>query len=97
MENSAGLTAPQGQKTPTIDSVRSELRNAIFWMVWRRNLGEINGNSDQLKEAQQRACSFVEFGSRSGLFDQEEANTWLDCLLRGVGSVAEVMQKYGEI
>lgn len=76
-------------KPVTVDSVRDELRNAIFWTVFQGGPWDTKAQQD----LRQRACAFAEFGVRAGLMGQEEGNEWLDAVW-GRKTLAEVGEKY---
>lgn len=65
---------------PTVDSVRMELRRAIFLACFHATHAKIIGDAAHKNTCQQGACSFAEFGVLSGLFSTEEGNEWLDVI-----------------
>lgn len=82
-------------KEPTIESVRKELRAAIFWTGFHAEAAKIEGNASRETTCRQGTCGFVEFGVNSGLLTVEEGNEWLDGIWRREGkAVGLVWMKY---
>lgn len=78
---------------PTVDSIRDELRQAIFWTQFQAGGYEMQGQKEQHHVMQQGACAFVEFGTRTNLLTPEEGNDWLDAIW-GRQVPAKVLLKY---
>lgn len=77
----------------SIDDVRKELRNAIFWTNFQVSAAEVNNNESRIELCRQGASSFAEFGVRAGLIPIDEGNDWLDAIW-GRKTPAEVALKY---
>ncbi len=65
---------------PTIEKIREEVRNAVYWTLFRGLAGEIEGRSEDKGIAQNRACFMLEFGVNCKLITPVEANEWLDAV-----------------
>lgn len=59
-----------------LDSVREQLRKAIYYVSYQKWGAE----PERIQTLNQGACSFAEFGVRSGLIDPTEGNEWLDAI-----------------
>lgn len=77
----------------SIDEIRKELRNAIFWSNFQVSAAEVNNDKSRIDLCRQGASSFAEFGVRSGLISLDEGNEWLDAIW-GRKVPAEVALKY---
>ncbi len=76
-----------------IDEIRGELRDAIFWSSFQSSGYMYESDPQKAAIMNHTASMFVEFGKRSGLFNEEEANDWLD----GIQSrrpLADILFKY---
>jgi MOSC domain-containing protein YiiM len=78
---------------PTLDSVREELRTAIFQCIFYRTGFEIEQRNEEKEIAQQRACGFITFVVQSGLITPDEGNEWLDAVWERQ-PLAKVSMKY---
>lgn len=74
---------------PTIDSVRKEIREAIFWTIFQATDLIAPGGKDL---GQQKAIGHIEFAARACLISSDEANEWLDAVWDRK-SLAEVSSK----
>lgn len=79
----------------TVDSVRTELRRAIFWVSFMSTGMEIEQRTEEQKNACVTAQNLATFGVNAGLFTPEEGNEWLDAIY-GRKLLAEVATKYLE-
>ncbi len=65
---------------PTVDSIRDELRRAIFGCIFGAAGLGIEHRKTEQGESQQKACAFAAFGARTGLLTEDEGNDWLDAV-----------------
>jgi hypothetical protein len=81
---------------PTVDSIRKELRGAIFDCAFWTTGFDIEGRKEEAEIGRQKACAFVVFGVNMKLFTPIEGNDWLDVIWdRNPDlSLADVSKKY---
>jgi hypothetical protein len=77
----------------SIDSIREELRRAIFWSAFQATAHKIEGQKDAELGLTQKACGFTEFGVATKLFAPAEGNDWLDAIW-GRKTLASVALQY---
>lgn len=80
-------------KEPTIESVRDEVRQAVYWTLFRGLAAEADGHENLKDFSQQRAIFMLEFGVNAGLLTADEANEWLDAVWERT-PLAEPFMKY---
>lgn len=77
----------------TIESIREDLRGAMFMTHFGIALSEVNGDSAGADSKKQQVANFAIFGVNSKLISVDEGNDWLDVALRG-RNVVEVSEKW---
>lgn len=81
------------QPADSIDRVRTELRDALFWTTFRMISMRLEENTDKVFAMRQKAIGFAEFGVKSGLIDPTEGNHWLDVIWerKSLGEATELL------
>lgn len=80
----------------TVDSVRRELRDAIFWTLFHGVAADIELRKNDKELCRQKAIGFIEFGVNSKLITPDEGNDWLDAVWTRK-SCGDVLRKYQPI
>jgi hypothetical protein len=77
----------------SLDRVRDEVRNAVYWTLFRSLAAEFDGLPGDKRLGQNRAVFMLEFGVNAGLISPVEANEWLDAVWERK-PLAEPFMKY---
>ncbi len=64
----------------TIEEIRDELRDAIFFTLFHTCAAGIEGMKSLIEVGRQKAIGFIEFGVNARLITPEEGNEWLDAV-----------------
>lgn len=91
--NLTEVPVPTERPVPTVDSIRREVRDAIFQTLFYSTMYKIESRSEEDELCRQRAGGFVALGMNTGLFSVEEGNDWLDAMW-GRKVLADVVLKY---
>ena len=88
------LTHDEWKPAKSLDSVRGEIRNAIFHTQFA-GLAIKHDDDEEGEERRQQACRLLEFGVNSGLLAPDEGNDWLDAIWdrRPLATVAKKYMK----
>jgi len=80
----------------TVDVIREEVRNAVFFTLFHATAEQIEGRNQGKAELQRRACFFLEFACKIKLITPQEGNDWLDAVWeRAV--LGDIAQKYMKV
>lgn len=84
------------ETTPTVDDIRKELRDAIFWTIFRSYGADFEPDEVAKKVGRVIPQIMTEFGTRSKLLTPAEGNDWLDVIYaRNGATLADIGKKYG--